>query len=50
LSASNNYTSPVKLSNERSIDLSSEITIIEPFLQPEKIGASPLGQVTLYYQ
>lgn len=39
LSASNNYTSPVKLSNERSIDLSSEITIIEPFLQPEKIGA-----------
>lgn len=39
LSASNNYTSPVKLSNERSIDLSSEIAIIEPFLKPERIGA-----------
>ena len=39
LSVSNNYTSPVKLSLERSKDLSSDISIIEPFLQPERIGA-----------
>ena len=43
LEANKDSVSAVRLSQERSKHLSSHITIIEPFIQPERIGAAVMS-------